>query len=65
MNRQHTGVLDLKCMAKLSSAILTLRLGQSDALTADIDTKLVAWVTQYIQWLETSPLALGEKAATK
>jgi len=61
---QHTGVLDLKCMAKLSSAILTLRGGKSDAYTADIDTKLVAWITEYIHWLETSSLALGEKAAT-
>lgn len=60
----HTGVLDLKGMAKIAGAILVLRDSSSSDWTSDLDSKLVAWCNQYITWLKTSPLALEEKAAT-
>ncbi|KAG8936109.1 hypothetical protein FRC03_011176 [Tulasnella sp. 419] len=59
----HTGVLDLKGMAKVASGILVLRAGGAAEWTSDLDTKMNQWCTQYIQWLTTSPLALEEKAA--
>lgn len=61
---QHTGVLDLKCMTKLVSGVLMLRNGSAPAWTADINSGLNSWVTQYIQWLTTANLALQEKAST-
>ncbi|KAI0048690.1 chondroitin AC/alginate lyase [Auriscalpium vulgare] len=60
----HTGVLDLKGMAKLTSGILILRQGKAPAWTSDIDTGLVAWANTYIQWLTTSDIALGEANST-
>ncbi|KAI0061087.1 chondroitin AC/alginate lyase [Artomyces pyxidatus] len=60
----HTGVLDLKGMAKLVNGILILRLGKSPDWTSDLDAQLIAWSRTYIQWLETSPIALDEAAAT-
>lgn len=62
---QHTGVLDLKCMTKLVSGVLMLRNGSAQAWTNELDSGLNAWVTEYIGWLTTAQLALGEKAATK
>jgi hypothetical protein len=62
---QHTGVLDLKCMAKIATGVLTLRAGNSSSYTPIIDRKFVAWVQQYIDWLETDSIALKEKASTK
>ncbi|KAI0317022.1 alginate lyase domain-containing protein [Amylostereum chailletii] len=56
----HTGVLDLKCMAKIATGILVLRQGRSKDWTSDLDASIVSWSQEYINWLETSPIALGE-----
>ncbi|KAF6758849.1 alginate lyase-domain-containing protein [Ephemerocybe angulata] len=56
----QTGVLDLKGMAKISSAILILRKGGNTDWTSDLDSAMVSWSQEYIKWLETSELALGE-----
>ncbi|TFK69870.1 chondroitin AC/alginate lyase [Pluteus cervinus] len=59
-NGTHTGVLDLKCMAKIVTGILILREGKSSDWTSDLDNGMVSWSREYITWLETSTLALQE-----
>ncbi|KAI9507102.1 chondroitin AC/alginate lyase [Russula earlei] len=59
----HTGVLDLKCMTKIVSAVLVLRAGNAPGWTSAIDAGLVNWTTSYIGWLTTSPVALNESIA--
>ncbi|KAH9168059.1 chondroitin AC/alginate lyase [Lactarius sanguifluus] len=60
----HTGVLDLKCMTKVVSAVLVLRLGKAPEWTDTIDSGLVNWTTTYIGWLTSNKIALEEAAAT-
>ncbi|KAF7972126.1 hypothetical protein HWV62_18848 [Athelia sp. TMB] len=60
----HTGVLDLKGMAIISTAILVLREGNSTDWTSTLDSQMNAWLTQYVTWLQTNPIALAEAAAT-
>ncbi|EAU83852.2 hypothetical protein CC1G_09521 [Coprinopsis cinerea okayama7 len=55
-----TGVLDLKGMAKIASAILIFRKGGSTEWTSDDDEQMVEWSREYIEWLETAELALDE-----
>uniref|UniRef100_A0A8H7XTG2 Alginate lyase domain-containing protein n=1 Tax=Psilocybe cubensis TaxID=181762 RepID=A0A8H7XTG2_PSICU len=57
----RTGVLDLKAMAKVASAVLLLRKGKSTAWTADIDNQFIEWSRKYITWLENSDLAIKER----
>ncbi|KAF8643337.1 hypothetical protein AX16_009066 [Volvariella volvacea WC 439] len=56
----RTGVLDLKGMTKVVNAILILRDGQSSDWTSELDEQMNEWSRQYINWLETSSLALQE-----
>ena len=56
---------DLKGMTKISSSVMILRNATASAWTKDMDGKMNQWLSQYIDWLEGSPLALGEKAAPK
>lgn len=60
----HTGILDLKGMAKIVSGVLLLRQGKASTWTSDVDAGLTAWAGEYIQWLTTADIALQEKAAT-
>jgi hypothetical protein len=62
-NGTHTGVLDLKSMTKIVSGLLILRKGNSPDWTTDLDNQMITWSKSYIQWLETSPIALGEANA--
>ncbi|TFK28305.1 hypothetical protein FA15DRAFT_678507 [Coprinopsis marcescibilis] len=55
-----TGVLDLKGMAKIASAILILRRGNSPDWTSDLDDQMVSWAQEHTHWLETSENALAE-----
>ena len=59
------GRSDLKGMAKISSSIMILRKGSASAWTKDLDENMNKWLSQYIDWLEHSSLALGEKVAAK
>jgi len=59
----HTGVLDLKCMAKVVDAVLILRAGNATEWTQTIDSGFVNWTTTYIGWLTSNELALQEAAA--
>ena len=61
----HTGVLDLKCMAKVVDAVLILRAGNATEWTEAIDSGFVNWTTTYIGWLTSNELALQEAAAPK
>lgn len=55
-----TGVLDLKGMTKIAASILILRKAENPDWTAAIDEQMVAWTSEYIEWLETAELALQE-----
>ncbi|KDR80834.1 hypothetical protein GALMADRAFT_135935 [Galerina marginata CBS 339.88] len=59
----HTGILDLKGVAKITTAILILRKGGSSAWTADLDKQMIAWTKEYTTWLE-SPTGIDESKAT-
>ncbi|TXT07333.1 hypothetical protein VHUM_03053 [Vanrija humicola] len=59
----HTGILDLKPMAKLASGILLFRDGNAEGWNSTIDGDLQAWVKEYIGWITTNKIALEEKDA--
>jgi hypothetical protein len=62
---QHTGVLDLKGLVKITSGLLILRNGKSEYWTDDLNNGFVSWAKQYIEWLETAQIALEEGWADK
>lgn len=55
----------MKCMAKVATGIMILREGKSILWTSDIDSQMKNWTNTYMQWVETSSLALAEKATDK
>ncbi|CAA7263300.1 unnamed protein product [Cyclocybe aegerita] len=59
----HTGLLDLKGMAKITSAILLLRKGGSTVWTSELDSQMIAWAREYIQWMETAEISIEEREA--
>lgn len=61
----HTGILDLKGMAKIASGILILRKGGNTDWTTDLDNQMNAWSKEFITWLETAQIALEEGHADK
>ncbi|RDB17371.1 hypothetical protein Hypma_001833 [Hypsizygus marmoreus] len=56
----HTGILDLKGMAKIVTGIIILRNKKSTDWTTDLDNQMNAWTKEYITWLETAPISLEE-----
>jgi len=60
----HTGLLDFKQMAKISSAILILRNGNSSDWTDALNSQMMNWTTSYIGWMTSSPIAYQEWTAT-
>ncbi|KAJ7630239.1 chondroitin AC/alginate lyase [Roridomyces roridus] len=60
---QHTGVLDLKGMAKIASGILILRKRNCTDWTDELDSGFVAWSKEYITWLETNKPGIDECAS--
>jgi hypothetical protein len=52
-------------MAKIASALLILRKGNSPDWTADLDNQMITWSNQYITWLTTSRLAIEEEESLK
>ena len=52
-------------MAKVTSAILILRKGNSTLWTSALDTQLISWTNEYITWLETAKIAVEESIAPK
>jgi hypothetical protein len=61
----HTGLLDMKCIAKIATGIEILRQGNSKAWTPELDTQMKNWTSTYISWATTAQMALDEKAADK
>jgi hypothetical protein len=51
-------------MAKVAGAVLLLRAAKAEPWTTDVDNAFIGWLNEYIRWLETSPIALAEKAST-
>jgi len=62
-NGTHTGILDFKKMAKITSAILILRNGKSPDWTCKLDDQMMNWTTSYIDWIMSSPIAYEESTA--
>jgi len=60
----HTGVLDLKGMAKIVSGILILRKSKCPDWTSDLDNQMNDWTRQFATWLETAGIALEEAFST-
>lgn len=58
-------ISDLKAMAKVTSAILLLRMGGSTAWTKDLDESMISWSNDYIKWMETAEIAIEEANAPK
>jgi len=56
----HTGLLDFKQMAKITSAILILRNGSSSDWTPELNDQMMNWTTSYVGWMTTSPIAYAE-----
>lgn len=59
----HTGILDLKSMAKIASGVILLRDGSSNEWDKDTDTHFQDWVRNYTSWLTTDEIALEEKGS--
>ncbi|KAJ3476475.1 hypothetical protein NLI96_g11133 [Meripilus lineatus] len=56
----HTGILDLKSMAKIAVGILILREGKAPEWTTEVDNGFDAWIKAYIPWLTSAKIALEE-----
>jgi hypothetical protein len=52
-------------MSKLVTGLLILRNGNNSDWTAELDNQMKNWTKEYINWLQTSPIALGEYDAEK
>jgi hypothetical protein len=62
---QHTGILDLKAMARISVSVMILRKGNSPDWTTNLDTQMTNWTTSYLNWLQTNSLGIDELASAK
>ncbi|WVQ81559.1 hypothetical protein IAT38_003683 [Cryptococcus sp. DSM 104549] len=60
---RHTGVLDMTVIAKVVSGVQVMRKLKPAEWLQETDDGFVEWVTEQIVWLETSPIALEEKAS--
>ncbi|KAF7436967.1 hypothetical protein PC9H_003801 [Pleurotus ostreatus] len=67
-----TGILDIRGIVKIVNALLILRTGvrkgsdvsqRGEDDVQSVDAAMRRWVSQYVRWLQTSPLA--EKAASR
>jgi hypothetical protein len=56
---------DFKQMAKITSAILIMRNGSCPDWTSQLDAQMVNWTTNYIAWVNSSPIAQAERTAPK
>ncbi len=52
-------------MAKITSAVLMLKLGNSPDWTSEIDSGMKSWLSDYIGWMTNNTLALQERATDK
>jgi Alginate lyase len=52
-----TGILDMRGMIKIVNAIMALKGAKSPDWDDGRDAALRDWMTRYVQWLETSPIA--------
>ncbi|ESK86517.1 hypothetical protein Moror_9837 [Moniliophthora roreri MCA 2997] len=57
---QHGGIMELRGFVKIVSGIIILRSTKTIDYTQAIDQGMVSWCSQYIQWLETSTVAIQE-----
>ncbi|KAF8308903.1 chondroitin AC/alginate lyase [Clavulina sp. PMI_390] len=58
---QFMGIVDARGFVSIWNTIAVLRALQAPEWTQDRDNAMMAWATQYLNWLETSDL--GQKAA--
>jgi hypothetical protein len=57
----YMGILDMRGLVKVVNAVLVLRETKSQYWTQEMDVKMSAWASKYVQWVEAS--AVGKKAA--
>lgn len=62
---QHTGLLDLKEMARIATGVMILRKGNSPDWTKGMDTQMTNWTKTYITWMQSNPLGKAELASEK
>ena len=60
-----TGVLDMRGMVKVANAILTLKVTKNPDWDAQKDAKMKVWLRQYVEWLESSPIAKKTASSAK
>jgi hydroxymethylpyrimidine/phosphomethylpyrimidine kinase len=60
-----TGVLDTRGMVKVVNAIIALKNAKSPDWDDKKDAAMMAWMTQYVQWLETSSIAKKTSSSAK
>jgi hypothetical protein len=58
-----TGVLDLRGIVKVINGVMILKAANSPDWTAARDQELAAWMAQYADWLQDSPL--GKRSASR
>lgn len=59
---QFLGILDFRGMVKVVNGIQILKAAQSPDWTPAMDSQMVGWINQYVNWLQTNTLA--QQAAT-
>ena len=62
---KHTGVLDMKVIAKVVSGVELLRASGASQWLAATDSGLNSWAKDMATWLETDELAIEEKSMKK
>ena len=62
---KHTGVLDMKVIAKVVSGVELLRATGASEWSAETDSGLNNWAQNMTNWLETNELAIEEKSMAK
>ncbi|UZJ56915.1 hypothetical protein CBS101457_006235 [Exobasidium rhododendri] len=57
----YRGVIDTRRILVVANAILILRKGGTKLWTHEYDVRMMDWARSFLQWLETSPIALKAK----
>ena len=62
---KHTGVLDMKVIAKVVSGVELVKATGASEWSAETDSGFNSWATEMVTWLETNELAIAEKHTNK
>lgn len=62
---KHTGILDARGMTKIVSGIEVMRASGAPEWSSETENGMVSWARLHANWLETSELAMEERASPK